>query len=244
MDSEDNHTQIRIALAGILAAVGASFMSRLPQYIPGQRAISWYHSGFFWLGIGIVILALIVLIVSPRKWRGLWDWYKFKGPSTGHLRQIMQTWRFAPILVLKDLQPYYNIVDGKAEHCELYFTLELIAKYPYGYTKLRLEQSEVLVWQKRPGATGKPYRFLPIRRDGKGIIEITNVNVSRGSPFTYDPIDYQYRLVNELSESYYPDLNRKFSWQLSPIISDVSGNGGAHFRFELPSLHGVHHGPK
>lgn len=73
MDTEDNHVQLRIAVATILAMVGAAFMSRLPQYIQGQQAISWYQSGFFWTGIAIVVLALVILIINPRYWKRAWQ---------------------------------------------------------------------------------------------------------------------------------------------------------------------------
>jgi hypothetical protein len=72
MDTENNHLQIRIAFAGILALVGAAFVSRLPQLLPGQQAIPWYRFGFFWAGIGIVLLALLILIVPPRRWKTIW----------------------------------------------------------------------------------------------------------------------------------------------------------------------------
>ena len=34
-----------------------------------QPAIAWYCSGFFWAGIAIVAIALLILIVSPKRWR-------------------------------------------------------------------------------------------------------------------------------------------------------------------------------
>ncbi|MBA7468731.1 hypothetical protein ES707_03984 [subsurface metagenome] len=47
-------------------------MSRLPQLLPGQQAIPWYQSGFFWAGIAIVIIALLILIVPPKLWKNYW----------------------------------------------------------------------------------------------------------------------------------------------------------------------------
>lgn len=68
MDTENK----RITIAVILASVGVAFMSRLPQLLQGQQAIPWYQSGFFWVGIAIVIIALLILIISPKKWSGGW----------------------------------------------------------------------------------------------------------------------------------------------------------------------------
>jgi hypothetical protein len=69
---DNDHLQLRIAVASILALVGAAFISRLPQLLPGQQAIPWYQSGFFWAGIVIVVIALLILIVSPKNWRRVW----------------------------------------------------------------------------------------------------------------------------------------------------------------------------
>ena len=48
-------------------------MSRLPQLLPGQQEIAWYQSGFFWAGIAIVVIALLILIVPPKSWRKIWQ---------------------------------------------------------------------------------------------------------------------------------------------------------------------------
>lgn len=42
-------------------------MSRLPQLLPGQQTIPWYHFDFFWWGMAIVIVAILILIV-PLIW--------------------------------------------------------------------------------------------------------------------------------------------------------------------------------
>lgn len=74
MDTENNeHCKVRRTIAIILASVGVAFMSRLPQLLPGEQAIPWYQSGFFWAGIAIVVLALLIPIVSPKSWRKLWQ---------------------------------------------------------------------------------------------------------------------------------------------------------------------------
>ena len=70
MDTENNnHSNVRITFAAILATVGVAFMSRLPQLLPGQQVIPWYQSGFFWAGIAIVVIALLILIVPPERWK-------------------------------------------------------------------------------------------------------------------------------------------------------------------------------
>ena len=48
-------------------------MSRLPQLLPSQQAIPWYQSGFFWAGIIIVAIALLILIVPPKRWKRIWQ---------------------------------------------------------------------------------------------------------------------------------------------------------------------------
>lgn len=72
LDTENNHCQVRITFAIIVASVGVAFMSRLPQLLPEQQSIPWYQSGFFWAGIVIVLVALLILIVPPRRWKCFW----------------------------------------------------------------------------------------------------------------------------------------------------------------------------
>lgn len=73
MDTENNfYLQIRIAVAYVLATTGAAFISRLPQLLPGQESVAWYQSGFFGAGIAVVIVALLVLIISPKGWSKIW----------------------------------------------------------------------------------------------------------------------------------------------------------------------------
>ena len=73
MDTENNRCNVRITSAAILASVGVAFMSRLPQLLPGQQAVLWYQSGFFWAGIAIVVIALLILILPPKSWRKIWQ---------------------------------------------------------------------------------------------------------------------------------------------------------------------------
>lgn len=47
-------------------------MSRLPQLLPEQQSILWYQSEFFWAGIVIVLTALLILTVPPRRWKRIW----------------------------------------------------------------------------------------------------------------------------------------------------------------------------
>ena len=72
MKNEDSHPNVRITTAIILASVGVAFMSRLPQLLPGQQATAWYQSGFFWAGVVIVVIALLILILPFEKWRRIW----------------------------------------------------------------------------------------------------------------------------------------------------------------------------
>jgi hypothetical protein len=72
MSTENDHCDMRKTVAAILASVGVAFMSRLPQLLPGQRAVDWYQSGFFWAGIAIVVIALLKLIVPPKRWKRIW----------------------------------------------------------------------------------------------------------------------------------------------------------------------------
>lgn len=73
MDINNDHLQLRIGVATVLGMVGAAFMSRLPQLLPSQQAIPWYQSGFFWVGIVIVVIALLILIVPPKRWKHIWQ---------------------------------------------------------------------------------------------------------------------------------------------------------------------------
>jgi hypothetical protein len=72
MDGENSNLQIRIAIASILATVGCALISRLPQLLPGQVEIPWYQSGFFWPGIALVAIALLILIITPARWQCFW----------------------------------------------------------------------------------------------------------------------------------------------------------------------------
>lgn len=77
MSTENNNPSvIRITVAVILAEVGVAFLSRLPQLLPGQQEIPWYKSGFFLVGLAIVVFALLILIVPPAFWKRIWRWVK------------------------------------------------------------------------------------------------------------------------------------------------------------------------
>jgi len=65
--------QIRIAVCTGLIIIGSAFMSRFPQLLPGQQAIPWYQSGFFWAGIVIAVIGLLILIVPPKRWKRTWQ---------------------------------------------------------------------------------------------------------------------------------------------------------------------------
>lgn len=74
MNTENNHKERNngriIAAALIFATAGGALMSRLPQLLPGQQAIPWYHSGFFLAGITCVVIALLFLVPFSW-WKGL-----------------------------------------------------------------------------------------------------------------------------------------------------------------------------
>jgi hypothetical protein len=65
--------KIRIAVGSGLIVIGSAFMSRLSQLLPGQQAIPWYQSGFFWAGVVIALIGLLILIIPPLSWRKLWQ---------------------------------------------------------------------------------------------------------------------------------------------------------------------------
>ena len=108
MDTENNHCNVRITFAIILASVGVAFISWLPQLLLGQQEIFWYQSGFLWAGIVIVFIALLILTISPRKWKYLG--YLVRGlPRSFHKKYIFL--RYGPKHLIHEPQVYEK--DGK-----------------------------------------------------------------------------------------------------------------------------------
>jgi hypothetical protein len=73
METENNRILLRITAASILGAVGAALMSRLPQMLPGNIPMPWYRDGYMLAGIILVIAALLVLVISPTRWKRIWN---------------------------------------------------------------------------------------------------------------------------------------------------------------------------
>ena len=230
--------------AAILGAISAAIIgSAIYQLLSGTDKTPTHALLLVLVIGGIIGVSALMLCIPSAFWKALPNWYRFKGPSIIHLQQVISAWRFTPTVISKELQTNYRVIDGKVEICVLYFTIEMNAKYPYGNTFLRLLNSQVLVWQKHLGATGRPYIFLPINKPNDSIADRTNIAISRGKPFTYQ-VDYEFSIGNQQDEAYYPDLHKEFHWRLGPISSNVHGRAGAWFDFRVHDLKGVYNGPK
>lgn len=150
---ENSHGNVRIAVASILGTVGAGFISRLPLFIPGQEVIPWYQSGFFWAGIAIVVIALLVLIVMPKTWKILGQ--SLLG-SPAWLRETYLWYRYGPRctietpLIDSELYPEEDLRTYRATVCLSVFVSEQTRNYlPIRWfiadTRCQLEQKHGLV---------------------------------------------------------------------------------------------------
>jgi len=113
-------------------------MSRLPQLLPGQQAIAWYQSGFFWAGIVIVVMALLILVVPPKNWRHIWQ--SVLG-IPAWLRETYIWYRYGPRCILET--PVIDFALYPDEHMRKYsavvFLTVFISKKTLSYCPVRCD---------------------------------------------------------------------------------------------------------
>lgn len=205
MDTENNHIELRVGVATVLALVGAAFMSRLPQYIPGQKEIAWYQSGFFWVGLAIVILALLILLIHPKYWKRIWQSI-WGFPNWIHKTYIWK--RYKPVIVISNLGIETSFVDGMSAPRA---NFSMSTKGRGKIFSLNFNEQRLLIRQKNEwgrivsvglGNTPPPNEYTSTGKDDENKWDITLVTTSRVGSLTYNP----------------PNLKQSYNWEIKGIF--------------------------
>lgn len=185
-------------------------MSRLPQLLPGQQAISWYQSGFFWAGIAIVIIALLILVVPPKNWRRIWQL------MLGLPRWIYETYiwkRYGPKYTIGDPSIDSKILEnsiGTRYTANVVVTITNWDKYPL---EVDLRWVKVCVAQK---AGWKPLSIGLTTKLGQGIITLKSGETGR-YPVV---LDYIWNGNSEGS----PNIHSRYKYGVQGIYVIFRGN--------------------
>ena len=177
-------------------------MSRLPQLLPGQQAIAWYQSGFFWAGIAIVVIGLLILIVPPKSWRKIWQ--SVLGFPTW-LRETYIWHKYGPRCILET--PVIDFALYSDEHTRKYsavvFLTVSVSEKTLNYcpvrcdfrnTKFQLNQKHGLI------PLHAPLELNPLQ--GREISLNTVGNSSHRVSFSLFPYDNPAILFVDLREPY------------------------------------------
>ena len=197
-------------------------MSRLPQLLPGQQVISWYQSGFFWAGIAIVVMALLILIVPSKNWKRVW-WSITGLPRW--LRELYIWHKYGPKCTLEIPAIDYELYSDSNERrysTKVHLSINVSEK-ANNYYPIRCDLSDIkfTLYQKQglmPVSASLERNPLLATK----ILRNTSGNTSHWIGLSWFPYNNQ--------DIVFLDVNRRYKWEITDVYIYL---GNLHKRRKL-----------